>query len=381
MQARSLMQTFENTLTERYRTLVREEKIHHDAAQEKAVAILYRLQHELEMENLTHNSSFFKRLFSSPEKQERPRGVYLYGEVGRGKSMLMDLFFETVPVQNKRRVHFHAFMLEVHERLHVLRQEPSSKSRDLIEEIAREIAKNTHLFCFDELQVTDITDAMILGRLFAELFRHDVVIVATSNRAPDALYKDGLQRERFLPFIEQIKRNNEVFELQGQQDYRLSQIKSLSTVFFTPLGKKSETFAETAFKELSNGHAGMPVDLPLRGRKVHIPCAYADAAKIDFASLCAHALGAEDYLEIAQEFGTVILTDIPQLSKEMRNEAKRFVTLIDALYEHKVKLICTAEVPPEKLYPGGDGAFEFQRTVSRLMEMQSEEYLKAAHVG
>jgi cell division protein ZapE len=310
-------------------------------------------------------------------------GIYIWGPVGRGKSMLMDLFFDAVPMERKRRVHFHAFMLEVHERLHRRRQALIEKGAppeaDPIPPFARTLAAETRLLCFDEFQVTNIADAMILGRLFATLFESGVIVVATSNRAPDDLYRNGLQRDRFLPFIDLIKQRLEVLMLGGHQDYRLARLRDI-TVYVSPLGAMAEEKLADAFARLTDDARGEPRILRTQGRDVIVPRWADGVGWFSFADLCAQPLGAADYIAIAEHCHTVIVSDIPRLTSERRNEAMRFITLIDSLYEHKVKLICSAAAIPQQLYTEGDGAFEFERTVSRLMEMQSRDYLGLQHV-
>jgi cell division protein ZapE len=331
-------------------------------------------------------------LFRRDVEHTAPTGMYLYGDVGRGKSMLMDMFFDHAPVAAKRRVHFHEFMLEVHAHLHAWRQmDADARAREIsalgvrngtgddpLPVIARRVANGATLLCFDEFQVHDVADAMLLGRLFSELFVNDVVIVVTSNRPPDDLYKDGLNRGLFLPFIELIKERLNVFKLAGPIDFRLDRLKGL-TVYHAPLDAAAVDDLDAAFASLTGDGDGKPEMLDVQGRKLEIPCAAMGVARFDFDDLCAQPLGAADYLAIAWHFHTVIIANVPQLGSEKRNEAKRFVTLIDALYENRVKFICSAEVEPQHLYPEGSGAFEFERTVSRLMEMQSEEYMAAGH--
>jgi cell division protein ZapE len=307
------------------------------------------------------------------------QGLYIFGDVGRGKSMLMDLFFLTAPVVAKSRVHFHEFMRDVHAGIHSYRQDKANRDSDPIPKLARDIAARSWLLCFDELQVSDIGDAMILGRLFQALFDLGVVVVTTSNRHPDDLYKDGLQRERFLPFIGEIKRRLDVLELNSEQDYRLGRKKGM-TVYYSPLVAEAEAELARCFDRLTGGLPAQEDEIIVHGRSWRVPRAADGVAWFSFDELCRQALGASDYLELATLYHTVILSDVPVLSPANRDAAKRFVTLIDALYEHKVTFLCAAEAPPQTLYPSGDGSFEFQRTVSRLMEMQSEEYLGRPHL-
>lgn len=309
-----------------------------------------------------------------------PEGLYIYGDVGRGKSMLMDLFFETSTVERRRRVHFHAFMLEVHQRLHALRQDGGARHNDeLLPALARSIADEAWLLCFDEFHVVDVADAMILGRLFTALFELGVVVVATSNWPPDQLYKDGLNRGLFLPFIALLKERLDVLHLAGPTDFRLAKLKG-ADVYHWPLGRVASAALTRAFESLTGGSRAEQVTLTVQGRPVFVPRAASGVAWFQFEDLCAKPLGAADYLTIATHFHTVLVDGVPMLTPERRNEAKRFMTLVDALYEHKVNLVVAAEATAERLYPEGSHAFEFQRTVSRLMEMQAEDYLAADHL-
>ncbi len=309
----------------------------------------------------------------------RRQGLYIFGAVGRGKSMLMDLFFESATIAGKRRVHFHQFMQDVHKEVHQWRQASGRADADPLPRIARNIATHAWLLCLDELQILDIADAMIVGRLFEALFDHGVVIVATSNRAPDDLYKDGLQRERFLPFIDLITHKLDVLELDSARDYRLDRKRGIR-VYHSPLGPAAEQALDEAFARLTDGAATGADSFVVHGRVVPVRAAARGVARFSFAELCERPLGPADYLALATHYHTVIIDGIPRLGPEKRNEAKRFVTLVDALYEHKATLIASAAAPPDELYPAGEGSFEFQRTVSRLMEMQSADYLEREHL-
>ena len=315
-------------------------------------------------------------------KPEPPRGVYLWGDVGRGKSMLMDLFFAQVGVARKRRVHFAEFMLEVHARLAAERRKERG---DPIPPVAADLASETQLLAFDEMMVTNSPDAMILSRLFTALIDAGLVIVTTSNRAPGDLYRNGLNREHFLPFIALIERRLDVVALNGPTDYRRDRLGSQDT-WLVPNGSAATAQLSAAFFRLTDyapaDRAHVPTeDLTVQGRTLHVPKALKGVAVFSFKRLCAEARGAADYLAIARRFHTVILVGVPVLGRENRNEAARFVQLIDALYEHKVKLLAAADAQPDQLYPAGDGRFEFARTVSRLEEMRSDAYLAQGHGG
>jgi cell division protein ZapE len=306
-------------------------------------------------------------------KGEFPRGLYLWGPVGRGKSLLMDLFFEAAPMKKKRRTHFHEFMLAAHARLREARASGAGQDQ-LIAQVAKQIADESRLLCFDEVQVTDIADAMILGRLFERLFAEGVVIVATSNRPPEELYKNGLNRQLFLPFIALLQARLEAVVVAGPRDFRLAQLLA-APIYYWPLGPAADAAMARAWERLTLGARPQALTLDVGGRALKVARAAAGVARFSFAELCARALGAADYLEIAERFHSVLLEHIPKLSPAKREEAARFRTLVDALYEAKVKLVASAEAEPSLLYPQGDQSFEFERTASRLMEMRSESYL------
>lgn len=365
-------------LLSRYEALIAAGELRPDAEQAAAAEQLDRLQRELEAADC--KGGLLSRLFGS--KCETPRGLYLWGGVGRGKSMLMDLFHDTLSLTDKRRVHFHAFMLEVHE---LLREERKKEAGDPIPPVAATLAQHLDCLAFDEMVVNNSADAMIMSRLFTALIEDEgVTIVTTSNRAPADLYKNGLNREHFLPFIALIEQKLDVLPLNGPVDYRLQRLGGLHS-WHTPLGEQSTEQVREAFYRLTDyspeDYAHVPsaeIDVG-GGRKLFVPKSFKGVGVFSFKRLCAEARGASDYLAIARTYHTVIIVGIPRLGPENRNEAARFVTLIDALYEHKVKLFATAETTPEELYQQGDGAFEFERTASRLNEMQSDEYMALGH--
>lgn len=358
----------------RYRTLVAEGRLAHDPGQLLAVETLQLLHQRLTGYSPATRRRVTRGLFGfgrrSGKEEPAPKGLYLYGGVGRGKSMLMDLFHETAPVAARRRVHFHAFMQEVHAGLHAARQ---SNVEDPVRPVVDEIAEATTLLCFDEVQVTDITDAMILGRLFEGLFDRGVIVVATSNRHPDTLYENGLNRASFLPFIALIKERLDLHELESPTDFRRRQMTG-HDVYFAPLGPGARAAMDAAWIELTGGAAGAPLTLPLKGRSLTLGCAAEGVARESFAALCDRPLGAADYLAITGAVHTLLIDDIPVLSRAKNNQAKRFVTLVDALYEAGTRLVCSAAAAPEELYVEGEGAFEFARTASRLAEMRRHDW-------
>ena len=354
-------------LLTRYRKSVSKGELRADPAQDKAVHKLQDLARGIAEKPAF---SLFRR--AAPP----PKGLYIWGNVGRGKTLLMDLFFEEAAASQKLRAHFNRFMMDVHARIHAERQKPDSS--DPIPVIARGIAEQARLLCFDEFQVTDVADAMILGRLFDRLFAEGVVIVATSNTPPDRLYEGGLNRQLFLPFIEEIKQRLDVVELNGPTDYRLQRISGLN-VYLTPLGPKADAAMDEAWKKLTDTKRGKPASLSVLGRQVPVPQAARGVARFAFEDLCDRPLAAADYLAVAQEFHTLLIDHIPVMSDNMHNVARRFTVLIDSLYDEGVKLICSAAAPPDQLYPAGTASDAFRRTASRLAEMQSDDYLGRGH--
>ncbi len=357
------------TLQAIYTRLAGEGRLAPDPAQEAVLPALQRIREALEA---APQKRGLKGLFA--RSPEAPKGLYLWGGVGRGKSMLMDLFFASVDIEKKRRVHFHAFMQEVQSGLHEARKKGVT---DAILPVAEAILRETRLLCFDEMQITDIADAMIVGRLFEQLFASGVVVVTTSNREPDDLYLDGLNRPLFLPFIALLKTHMEIHQLSALRDYRQDRLAG-QKVYFHPANAEARAAVSDLWRSVTGGGGGAPLKLAVKGRTVEIPVACNGAGRATFWDLCGRPLGPADYLSIASALRVLVLEDVPRLSAENYNEARRFVTLIDALYEARVRLIVTAADQPEKLYLEGGGSFEFERTASRLREMQSADWPPAA---
>ena len=366
-----------------YNALIRDGAIEPDPAQARVAAELDRLADALAEHQLGQKSGALGWLFGSRRPAAAPRGLYVWGPVGRGKTMLMDLFFNAVPARKKRRVHFHAFMADVHHRVHEWRQKKkvgAVKGDDPLAPVAEALAEQAWLLCFDEFTVTDIADAMILGRLFQALFKRGVVVVATSNVEPARLYEGGLNRALFTPFIGMIEERMQVMTLDARTDFRLEKLSGVP-VYYTPVDAEARAALDRAFKSLSGHDKGQPTTIDMSGRALVAPRTANGVARFTFAELCEQPLGAADYLAIARQFHTLIIDDIPVMDFWKRNEARRFIWLIDSLYDLHVKVIASAGAPPDGLYIAGEGreAFEFERTASRLIEMRSREYLERPH--
>ena len=390
-----------NTPRIEYQALMEAGELKPDIDQANAINALERLYEELNHYSRSNvrKSNWFSRLLSRADGTLNiPRGIYLFGGVGRGKSMLMDLFYETALLSAKRRMHFQEFMLDIHARLKAWHGLSTQRRKlalngitrdrkidldDPMPAIAHQIASTTTLLCFDELQITDIADAMVVTRLFQELFDQGVVVVSTSNRAPDELYKNGLNRHRFIPFIDRIKERMEIIPLNGPTDYRYDRLKGVET-YFHPVNDVTTAALSAIFFRLTDRNIEDRDKVPsgeliIQGRKLFVPKSARGVAVFSFKRLCANPLGTADYLAVAKAYHTVIMVAIPQFTHENANQATRFMHFIDALYEYNVKFLCSAAAPPQQLYRSGNIGFEFERVVSRLMEMQSEDYLIRGH--
>ena len=369
-------------LLTRYEALIAEGRIEVDPAQAALVDRLDRLASALADYRPGRRVGALARLVGATPAPP-PRGSYIHGAVGRGKTMLMDLFFEAAPVTLKRRVHFHAFLADVHMRIHRWRQKLRAGEvvgDDPIAPVASALAEEAWLLCFDEFSVLDIADAMLLGRLFTALFDAGVVVVATSNVAPSDLYRDGLNRALFLPFIKLLGERVDIVELDARADFRLEKL-TRAPVYYCPIDARAAAALDAAFFDLTGARRGEPVDIPLLGRLLRVPQARDGVARMSFDELCRRPLGAADYLALAARFSTLIVDGVPRLADGEREVARRFITLIDALYDAKVKLIASAAAEPAELYQRSDGAegFEFARAASRLIEMRSLDYLAEPH--
>lgn len=360
------------TIIDGYQRRLAEHEIEPDAAQAALATRLDAL--ETELAAYRPKSSVLAKVFSKAPMA--PKGLYIWGSVGRGKTMLMDLFFEETSFEPRRRVHFHEFMADVHDRIGNARAKVPG---DPIPYVAEGIAKEARLLCFDEMHVTDIADAMILGRLFDALFAAGTVVVTTSNARPSDLYKNGLNRQLFLPFIAELEQRLEVIELGAQKDFRLDKLSG-AKLYFYPADDAAKAALDDHWERLTGHHPGKPQVIEVKGRKVVVPMASMGVARFHFADLCDKPLGANDYLHIAHAFHTVLIDDIPMLTPDRRDVARRFVNLVDAFYDNRICLIASAAAEPSALYPKGDGSDLFQRTASRLTEMRSEAYL-AGHSG
>jgi cell division protein ZapE len=372
------MSTF-RTAREEYEHRAAQGLIKPDDRQLAVVKALDQLIADISSKPLATKSSALGWLFGKKRSPEPLKGLYVHGEVGRGKTMLMDLFFDLVPVKRKRRAHFNDFMADVHDRIQKHREKlkrGETKESDPIPPVAKALAAEAWVLCFDEFTVTDIADAMVLSRLFSSLFEEGVVLVATSNVAPVNLYRDGLNRGLFVPFISILERHATVMNLDGDTDYRRRKLDQMQ-VYLTPLNDESAAKMDEAWDAITSNRKVEPTTIELKGRAIDVPHASGSAARFDFADLCSKPLGARDYLAIAARFDTLFVDNIPVMAQAQRNEAKRFILLVDTLYDQRMRLVASAQTLPEELYTGtiGTESFEFARTASRLTEMQSREWL------
>ena len=372
---RQASDSLQNLLRNNYLQQVERASLESDPAQISIIEHLQTLLEQLIAINEYTSKHPLQRLLMV--KPAQAKNIYIFGNVGRGKSMLMDLFFQVCPIKQKRRVHFLTFMQEVHEFVHQRRLE---KKYDAIPALAKKIRASALVLCFDEFHVHDIADTMIMGRLFTQLFDLGLVIVATSNIHPDDLYRGGIQRDSFLPFISLLKQTSKVCKLDAQKDYRCSFQTFTEQSYYWPLDQNADALLLEHFSKLTQNAPREIKTLSILGRQLSLTVANDETIYSNFKELCGQTLGPADYLAIAQQFKHIFITDIPELTRRQLDEAKRFVMLIDALYEHKVKLICSAEISPDKLYIKGKNAFEFKRTISRLNEMQSLNYWHTEHI-
>jgi len=377
-----MLTTPSNTFHAQYQALVASGEIEADEAQAEAADAFADLERRLAGYKPLRKQRLFGRLFAD-KGEAAPRGLYVHGEVGRGKTMLMDLFFQASPVKHKRRAHFHEFMAEVHERIYGYRQNIARgemADADVIALTASSIFDEAWLLCFDEFHVTDIADAMILGRLFAKLLELGTVVVATSNVAPDDLYKGGLNRALFLPFIAQIKSHMDVLRLDARTDFRLEKLAGVK-MWQVPADREADAAHDRAWAKMTGNAKCRPRDISIKGRVLHVPCSSRGVARFSFADLCEKPRAASDYLRLAHDYHTIIVDRIPVMDYPERNAAKRFIALIDTLYDNAVKLMASAEADPLSLYIATEGheANEFKRTASRLIEMSSDSYLALPH--
>jgi cell division protein ZapE len=376
-----MLSTPSDAFSVHYQSLIASGAIEADPAQAEVADAFAGLERRLVTYKPVRKQGLFGRLFA--DKDEPPRGLYVHGEVGRGKTMLMDLFFQHCPVALKRRAHFHEFMADVHERIYGFRQSIARGElvdADVIGLTAQSIFDEAWLLCFDEFHVTDIADAMILGRLFTRLFELGTVVVATSNVAPEDLYKGGLNRALFLPFIAEISDHMDVLRLDARTDFRLEKLAGIK-MWLVPASREADAALDQAWIKLTGNAIGRPRDIPIKGRLLHVPCSAQGVARFFFSELCEKPLAASDYLRLAHDYHTIMIDRIPVMDYAKRNAAKRFITLIDTLYDNAVKLMASAEADPLSLYVATDGqeANEFKRTSSRLIEMSSESYLALPH--
>lgn len=378
-----MLSTRNSSFAEAYQARIAEGAIEPDAAQAEVAEAYAALDLKLANYRPPRKQGLLARLFGGGDKEDVPHGLYVHGEVGRGKTMLMDLFFQNSVVEHKRRAHFHEFMADAHERIYDYRQRIAKgeiADGDVIALTAQAIFEESWLLCFDEFHVTDIADAMILGRLFAKLFDLGTVVVATSNVAPEDLYKGGLNRSLFLPFIKQITDHMDVRRLDARTDFRLEKLQGVP-MWLTPADSDADAALDRAWSRMTGSAACRARDISIKGRILHVPCSAHGVARFSFADLCEKPLGASDYLRLAHDYHTILVDHIPVMDFSQRNAAKRFITLIDALYDNAVKLMASADANPISLYLAHEGneANEFKRTASRLIEMSSESYLALPH--